>query len=63
VDWVDPAPAIARRMTDLMGPPATDASGGAARITFTSGTEPPPALAATLAQFGLIPVYEAEMRV
>jgi glutamate racemase len=61
VDWVDPAPAIARRVTDLIGRPATDAR-GAARIAFTSGKEPPPALTAALAQFGLAPVYEAEMR-
>jgi glutamate racemase len=62
VDWVDPAPAIARRITDIIGPPVTDTSGGAARIAFTSGTEPPPALAAALTQFGLVVAYEEEMR-
>jgi glutamate racemase len=62
VDWVDPAPAIARRVTDLIGPAATAASGGPARIAFTSGEAPPAALTAALAQFGLVPAYEVEMR-
>jgi glutamate racemase len=53
VDWVDPAPAIARRMTDLIGPPAANAPRGPARAIFTSGREPPPALAAALARFGI----------
>jgi glutamate racemase len=53
VDWVDPAPAIARRMMDLIGPPAANAASGAARAVFTSGLEPPPALAAALARFGI----------
>jgi glutamate racemase len=53
VDWVDPAPAIARRVVDLVGPAATNAVSGAARAVFTSGLEPPPALAAALARFGI----------
>jgi glutamate racemase len=53
VDWVDPAPAIARRMTDLIGPPAANAVSGAARAVFTSALEPPPALASALARFGI----------
>jgi len=53
VDWVDPAPAIARRMTDLIGPPAANAASGTARAVFTSALEPPPALAAALARFGI----------
>jgi glutamate racemase len=61
VNWVDPAPAIARRVTDLIGPPPADANGGEAGFVFTSGEEPPDALAAALAQFGLVPVYEAEI--
>ena len=44
VDWIDPAPAIARRVTDLIGPPPPDALGGAAHAIFTSGLAPPPAL-------------------
>jgi len=63
VDWVDPAPAIARRMTDLIGPAAATAASGPARIAFTSGEAPPAALAAALAQFGLVPAYEMEMRI
>jgi len=62
VDWVDPAPAIARRVTDLIGPPPVGASRLDAQIIFTSGEAPPPALTAALAQFGLVPVYELEMR-
>jgi glutamate racemase len=53
VDWVDPAPAIARRVVDLVGPAATNAVSGAARAVFTSGLEPPPVLAAALARFGI----------
>jgi glutamate racemase len=62
VDWIDPASAIARRVMDLIGRPATDARNGAARIAFTSGKEPTPALTAALAQFDLAPAYEAELR-
>jgi glutamate racemase len=62
VDWVDPAPAIARRVTDLIGPPPADAAGGEVGFVFTSGEEPSDALAAALAQFGLVPAYEVEMR-
>jgi glutamate racemase len=62
VDFIDPAPAIARRVTDLIGPPPAGASHGTAGIVFTSGEEPPDALGAALAQFGLVPVYEVEMR-
>lgn len=49
VAWIDPAPAIARRVVDLLGHggPATDA-GGAAMI-FTSGRRHP--LEATLTRF------------
>jgi glutamate racemase len=61
VAWVDPAPAIARRMIDLIGPPPAGASGGCAGIMFTSGKMPPPPLAAALALFGLVPAGEAEM--
>ena len=53
VDWIDPAPAIARRVTDLIGPAPPSASRGAACAMFTSGLEPPPTLAAALARFGI----------
>jgi glutamate racemase len=58
VSWVDPAPAIARRMTDLIGLPPAGATGGGAHIMFTSGERPPPALAAALAPFGLVHASE-----
>jgi glutamate racemase len=62
VDWVDPAPAVARRVMDLVGPAPARVSEGNAQISFTSGEAPPPALTATLAQFGLVPAYEMDAR-
>ena len=50
--FIDPAPAIARRLIELAGPPSRSAS-PPARIVFTSGRPAPPALAAALARFGL----------
>jgi glutamate racemase len=50
VDWLDPAPAIARRVVDLIGPPA--AGTRPASFSFTSGRAPSPALARALAVFG-----------
>ncbi len=58
VDWIDPAPAIARRVTDLIGPAVADAT-GAAQAIFTSGARPSPALAASLARFGLRDAMQA----
>ena len=52
VAWIDPAPAIARRVVDLTGTPAA-ASGPPVRAIFTSGQAPSPALAHALAQFGI----------
>ena len=37
VDWIDPAPAIARRVVDLLGPPGTEADLAGAEMIFTSG--------------------------
>ncbi len=37
VDWIDPAPAIARRVVDLLGPKAAEVSPAPARMLFTSG--------------------------
>ena len=52
VDWIDPAPAIARRVGALLGP-----SGGGvpvqAQALFTSGRQIAPALKLSLANFGL----------
>lgn len=53
VAWVDPAPAIARRVVQLAGPSAPAAPRGTARAVFTSGITPPPALAQALEQFGI----------
>jgi glutamate racemase len=53
VTFIDPAPAIARRVVDLIGPPVGDKPAGAVPIQFTSGRPPSPALAAALAGFGI----------
>jgi glutamate racemase len=37
VDWIDPAPAIARRVSDLLKPAYGDAEYGRAEMIFTSG--------------------------
>ena len=37
VDWIDPAPAIARRVVDLLGPPGTASRYAGAEMIFTSG--------------------------
>jgi glutamate racemase len=36
VNWIDPAPAIARRVTDLLGPSTGEADHSAAKMIFTS---------------------------
>ncbi len=52
VTFIDPAPAIARRVVELLGPAAGTAPPVPARVLFTSGRAPPPAL--VLARFGLV---------
>jgi glutamate racemase len=52
VTFMDPAPAIARRVVELLGPPGRGA-GPATRLIFTSGRPPSPALKAALAGFGI----------
>ena len=37
VDWIDPAPAIARRVVDLIGKPGSVYDGAGAEMIFTSG--------------------------
>ena len=37
VAFIDPAPAIARRVGDLLGPPPAVGRAGSTRIIFTSG--------------------------
>jgi glutamate racemase len=52
VNWLDPAPAIARRVADLLRakPPASPPA--PPRVVFSSGRAPSPALAAALANYG-----------
>lgn len=57
VDWIDPAPAIARRADQLLRERGFDeafSSTGQARAVFTSGAKPDAQLRATLARFGLV---------
>jgi glutamate racemase len=56
VSFIDPAPAIARRVMELMGPVASmnPSTTMTAEIVFTSGKPPSGALEATLARFGLV---------
>jgi glutamate racemase len=49
VNFIDPAPAIARRVVDLLGPAPPSARQGTRRATFTSGRGP----AAVLDRFGI----------
>ena len=51
VEWIDPAPAIARRVLDLTGK-ASKEKGQPAQIAFTSGRTPSPQLAKALTAFG-----------
>jgi len=53
VRWLDPAPAIARRVVELVGPAAGPKADVPARAIFTSGHGPSGDLAAALARFGL----------
>jgi glutamate racemase len=52
VDWLDPAPAIARRVVDLIGPPQGQSTATQASFLFSSGRAPSPTLARALAAFG-----------
>ena len=58
VTFIDPAPAIARRVVDLLGAGEAGTAAGSARAIFTSGRLPSPGLRATLARFGLTPAAE-----
>jgi glutamate racemase len=50
VEWIDPAPAIARRVVDLIG--AARGNGGSSVFGYTSGKSPSPSLARALTGFG-----------
>ncbi|MEP7030742.1 MAG: glutamate racemase [Pseudolabrys sp.] len=52
VDWLDPAPAIARRVADLADRRLQSGSRGPAVIEFTSGKPPGEALALALGNYG-----------
>jgi len=52
VDWLDPAPAIARRVADLLREREASDTHGGQTIEFTSGRQPPPHLAEALKAFG-----------
>ena len=49
VDWIDPAPAIARRVADLLKPANREVEHGGAEMIFTSGR--PHALSHALTPF------------
>jgi glutamate racemase len=55
VRFIDPAPAIARRLLDLIGPAPGPQGTAQGKILFTSGQRPGAALTEALARFGLAP--------
>ena len=55
VRWIDPAPAIARRVIDLVGPKTEGPVSTKACAIFTSGRKPSAELVAALDSFGLDP--------
>jgi glutamate racemase len=59
VDWVDPAPAIARRVVELLGPAAAGAPAGGARAEFLSGRPHGEALEAALSRWGIRQIVPA----
>ncbi len=52
VEWLDPAPAIARRVADLIGPRPPSGTPSPPRMIFTSDRAPSPALTKALAAYG-----------
>jgi glutamate racemase len=55
VTWLDPAPAIARRVVELLCPPTGDSPPAGAQIIFTSGKRPSSHLAKALSGLGFQP--------
>jgi glutamate racemase len=53
VDWIDPAPAIARRLVELIGPGSGAKPVASAQMIFTSGRPLSPTLSRALAGFGI----------
>ncbi|SEP04048.1 glutamate racemase [Methylobacterium sp. ap11] len=56
VTWIDPAPAVARRMVQLLGQPSRDEIPGPILATFTSGARLTPVLRAALGERGIADV-------
>jgi glutamate racemase len=52
VNFIDPAPAIARRVLDLLGAPIPGSVAEPVRFIFSSGTAPSAALQAALGRYG-----------
>jgi glutamate racemase len=53
VSYLDPAPAIARRVGQLLGPPKSTESVASAQMVTTLGRKPPPELEKALSSFGI----------
>jgi glutamate racemase len=53
VTFIDPAPAIARRVVELLGPAVPGPQPAPPQLRLTSGRSPSPVLEAALARFGL----------
>jgi len=62
VTWLDPAPAIARRASQILGPKGSG-SGGTARAYFTSGSAISAELLRSLAIFGVVPAHERALAI
>lgn len=61
VNFIDPAPAIARRLVDLLGPAVSGTAAQPPRAVFTSGRRPAAPLATALARFGLVEAAPASV--
>ncbi|HLH93361.1 MAG TPA: glutamate racemase [Xanthobacteraceae bacterium] len=59
VAWIDPAPAIARRVVELLGPPQAGVVAAPALARFTSGRPIAPRLAEALSGFGIKAMADA----
>jgi glutamate racemase len=55
VSFIDPAPAIARRVVELIGPARNGHALAAPELVFSSGRTPPPALRAWIDGIGAMP--------
>jgi glutamate racemase len=52
VNFIDPAPAIARRVVELIGPARNGHAAAAPEVVFSSGKTPPPAIRAWIDEIG-----------